>query len=166
MRRLFTAVLTAMLIAGLGILGASFLLLWACDAAQSDISQAMALAVVALLDVLVYRNSHLYLQSQKIDDPQSKIAILSRASSVFPCNDLIFYELGKAYFDIGTGNLDNKNLSQKAFRDSLASFKRSLALNPSSYFCHFSLARSLDYLSFSDPASGKEAFEEFRDKTG
>lgn len=42
----------AMVVAGLAILGASFLLLWACDAAQSDISQTMALAVVALIAVL------------------------------------------------------------------------------------------------------------------
>ncbi|HEY3414581.1 MAG TPA: sodium:calcium antiporter [Armatimonadota bacterium] len=40
------------LVSGLAILGASFLLLWACDAAQADISQAMALAVVALIAVL------------------------------------------------------------------------------------------------------------------
>lgn len=40
------------LTSGLAILAASFLLLWACDAAQADISQAMALAVVALIAVL------------------------------------------------------------------------------------------------------------------
>ncbi|MCK8601539.1 hypothetical protein [Desulfoferrobacter suflitae] len=40
------------LITGAAILGASFLLLWACDAAQKDISQALALAVVALIAVL------------------------------------------------------------------------------------------------------------------
>lgn len=39
-------------VAGMAILGAAFLLLWACDGAQADISQAMALAVVALIAVL------------------------------------------------------------------------------------------------------------------
>src|SRR5512133_3483344 len=39
-------------VSGVAILGASFLLLWACDAAQEDISQALALAVVALIAVL------------------------------------------------------------------------------------------------------------------
>lgn len=43
--------LTALL-AGTAILGCSFLLLWACDAAQADMSQALALAVVALIAVL------------------------------------------------------------------------------------------------------------------
>ena len=34
------------LLAGSSIMGASFLLLWACDAAQAEISQALALAAV------------------------------------------------------------------------------------------------------------------------
>jgi cation:H+ antiporter len=42
----------AALTCGAAIVGASFLLLWACDAAQADISQALALAVVAALAVL------------------------------------------------------------------------------------------------------------------
>ncbi|MFU2210269.1 sodium:calcium antiporter [Solidesulfovibrio sp. C21] len=43
---------TTALVAGAAILGASFLLLWACDVAQHDIPQALALAVVALIAVL------------------------------------------------------------------------------------------------------------------
>jgi len=40
------------LVSGMAILGASFLLLWACDAFQVDFSQTLALAVVALIAVL------------------------------------------------------------------------------------------------------------------
>lgn len=40
------------LLAGGAILAASFLLLWACEAAQTDIPQTLALAVVALIAVL------------------------------------------------------------------------------------------------------------------
>lgn len=40
------------LLAGGAILSASFLLLWACEAAQADIPQTLALAVVALIAVL------------------------------------------------------------------------------------------------------------------
>lgn len=39
-------------VSGAAIIGASFLLLWACDAAQGEISQALALAVVALIAVM------------------------------------------------------------------------------------------------------------------
>ncbi len=46
-----SAPLTA-LFAGISILSAAFLLVWACDAAQTDISQGLALAVVALIAVL------------------------------------------------------------------------------------------------------------------
>jgi cation:H+ antiporter len=42
----------AALTSGAAILGASFVLLWACDVAQHDIPQALALAVVALIAVL------------------------------------------------------------------------------------------------------------------
>ena len=44
--------MAAATVSGAAILGASFLLLWACEAAQADISQALALAVVALIAVL------------------------------------------------------------------------------------------------------------------
>lgn len=38
--------------AGFAVLGASFLLLWACDALQEDLSQTLVLAIVALIAVL------------------------------------------------------------------------------------------------------------------
>lgn len=40
------------ILAGGAIMGASFLLLWACDAAQTDMPQTLALAVVAFIAVL------------------------------------------------------------------------------------------------------------------
>jgi cation:H+ antiporter len=44
--------LTMAIVSGVAIMAAAFLLLWACDVAQADISQTMALAVVALIAVL------------------------------------------------------------------------------------------------------------------
>ncbi|MEI6914892.1 MAG: sodium:calcium antiporter [Armatimonadota bacterium] len=40
------------IISGIAILGAAFVLLWACDAAQADISASLTLALVALVTVL------------------------------------------------------------------------------------------------------------------
>ena len=40
------------LLSGLAILGSSFLLTWACEVAQLDMPQALALAVVAFIAVL------------------------------------------------------------------------------------------------------------------
>lgn len=42
----------AAIVAGAAVLGAAFLLVWACDAAQADVSQTLALAAVALIAVL------------------------------------------------------------------------------------------------------------------
>lgn len=61
-------------ISGLSIMSASFLLLWACDAAQSDISQALALAVVALIAVLPEYAVDMYFTWQAGKYPESNYA--------------------------------------------------------------------------------------------
>ncbi|XHR29679.1 MAG: sodium:calcium antiporter [Chthoniobacteraceae bacterium] len=62
------------LMAGAAILGASFLLLWACDAAQADISQALALAVVALIAVLPEYSVDMYFTWMAGKNPDSGYA--------------------------------------------------------------------------------------------
>ncbi len=62
------------LITGAAILGASFLLLWACDAAQKDVSQALALAVVALIAVLPEYAVDMYFTWQAGQNPGSDYA--------------------------------------------------------------------------------------------
>ena len=62
------------LVSGTAILGASFLLLWACDAAQADISQALALAVVALIAVLPEYAVDMYFTWQAGKHPDSDYA--------------------------------------------------------------------------------------------
>ncbi|NLO74219.1 MAG: sodium:calcium antiporter [candidate division WS1 bacterium] len=68
-----TPQLTALL-AGLAILGASFLLLWACEAAQQDISQSLALAVVALVAVAPEYMVDMYFTWQAGRHPESNYA--------------------------------------------------------------------------------------------
>lgn len=62
------------LVTGTAILSASFLLLWACDAAQKDISQALALAVVAFIAVLPEYAVDMYFTWQAGQYPQSDYA--------------------------------------------------------------------------------------------
>lgn len=57
------------LLAGTSIMGASFLLLWACDAAQAEISQALALAAVALIAVLPEYSVDMYFTWQAGKNP-------------------------------------------------------------------------------------------------
>lgn len=68
----------AALTSGIAILGASFLLLWACDAAQKDIPQALALAVVALIAVLPEYAVDMYFTweaGQNPDGPYAQYAV-------------------------------------------------------------------------------------------
>ena len=62
------------LVTGAAILGASFLLLWACDAAQKDIPQALALAVVAFIAVLPEYAVDMYFTWQAGQYPESDYA--------------------------------------------------------------------------------------------
>jgi cation:H+ antiporter len=64
----------AALVSGMAIFGAAFLLVWACDAAQADISQALALAVVALLAVLPEYAVDMYFTWQAGTDPSGDYA--------------------------------------------------------------------------------------------
>lgn len=62
------------LMAGAAILAASFLLLWACDAAQTLVSQALALAVVALIAVLPEYSVDMYFTWQAGKNPAGDYA--------------------------------------------------------------------------------------------
>ena len=62
------------LITGAAIMAASFLLVWACDAAQSDVSQALALAAVALIAVLPEYAVDMYFTWQAGKFPDSEYA--------------------------------------------------------------------------------------------
>ena len=64
----------ATLITGVAILGAAFLLLWASDAARKDISQSLALAVVALIAVLPEYAVDMYFTWQAGQHPEGDYA--------------------------------------------------------------------------------------------
>ena len=62
------------LLAGLAILGASFLLTWACEVAQLDIPQAVAVAVVAFIAVLPEYAVDMYFTWMAGQYPESQYA--------------------------------------------------------------------------------------------
>jgi cation:H+ antiporter len=68
------------LASGVAIMSAAFLLLWACDAAQSDISQSLALAVVALMSVLPEYAVDMYFTWQAGQNPGSHYASYAAAN--------------------------------------------------------------------------------------
>lgn len=64
----------AAMLSGGAILAASFILLWACDVAQNDIPQALALAVVALIAVLPEYAVDMYFTWMAGQHPESDYA--------------------------------------------------------------------------------------------
>lgn len=64
----------ATLVSGVAIVAASFVLLWTCDAAQAEVSQALALAGVALIAVLPEYSVDMYFTWQAGKFPGSNYA--------------------------------------------------------------------------------------------
>lgn len=123
------------------------------------------LFVIAVIDILIYRNSYLYYRAKDITESEQKIEILEKAVDFFPSNGLIFYELAKAYFDLGINNLANRSLSENFFRKSLKNFNRSIRKNPASYLSHFDLAQSLLYMSYIYPSRELNSYDEYKKAT-
>ena len=65
----------------------------------------IAIAVIAIINISIYWSVHLYYRAEaNTEDIDKKIKILERANQIYPSNGLVFYELGKAYFDLGIQN--------------------------------------------------------------
>ncbi len=122
----------------------------------------LALVVVAVVDILIYWNQHLYYQAERIEKNEKKIEILERANQFYPSNDLVFYELGKAYFDLGIQSLNDKTKSKPYLQESIKNFKHSVRINPASQFSHFYLGQSLLYMSFFSPSLDVSCYDEYK----
>jgi len=120
-----------------------------------------AIAAVGVIDILIYWNIHLYNKAHKLEVSQKKIIALEKKVA-FPDNDLIFYELGKTYFDLGVNNISDINQSRDYLQNSITFFNQSLKINPANYFAHFDLARALLYLSYLWPSKRGYSHDEFK----
>lgn len=121
-----------------------------------------AIIVVGVVDVVMYWNFHLYSRAEGIEDSKKKIRILEKAIDFYPSNDLVFYELGRAYFDLGMNNLTDKARSSEYLRESIKNFSQSIGSNPASYFSHFNLAQSLLYMGYLFPDLDMSPHEEYK----
>jgi len=120
------------------------------------------LLMTGLLDISVYWNNHLYYRAGKSDDPEKKIVLLEKSNWVCPLNDLTFYELGKSYFDLGIGSLNDVKASELQLRESVRNLEKSLSINPASPFAHFQLAQSLLNLELVSSENDTRSYDEFR----
>ena len=122
----------------------------------------IAIIVIGIINILIYWNSHLYYRSKKIDNNEKKIKILERANQIYPSNDLILYELGKAYFDLGIESLNDKALSEAYLQKSIKNFTRSIRINTASFFSHFNFAQSLLFMSYLSPSFDISYYDEYK----
>jgi tetratricopeptide (TPR) repeat protein len=122
----------------------------------------VTIVVLGALDIFVYLNNHFYYRAQKEENIQKRIALLENSNKYCPLNDLVFYELGKSYFDLGIGSLNDMAASASSFQKSVQSLKKSILINPASPFSHFYLAQSLLNLDLFSPGKEIPFYDEFR----
>ena len=120
----------------------------------------MIIVIIGVIDILIYWNIHLYNKAQKIEDNEKKIKILAKKVK-FPKNDFVYYQLGRAYFDLGLNNLSNRNQASELLQRSIINLSQSLKVNPAFYFAHFDLAQSKLYMSYLSP-SYPSSHDEFK----
>lgn len=122
----------------------------------------LALLLIAVLDILIYWNYQIYYKAEKVDDDKEKIRILGKAVNFYPSNDLVYYERGRAYFNLGVNNINDIAQSKELLQEAIRSYYRALRGNPAHYFSHFSLAQSLLYMSYLLPSTDMNFHEEFK----
>jgi len=104
----------------------------------------LILFLVGILDVLIYWNSHLYYTALKTKDLDKKIAILESGNKLPHLNDLIPYEIGKWYLDLGIVSFSDKEISSNFIDKAIRSFKQSIKLNPASQFRFYQIFLPFD----------------------
>lgn len=121
----------------------------------------MALVAIGVVDFLVYRSSDLYWKARGIADPEMKIRTLQKADKIFPWNDLVCYELGKAHFGLGMQGLNEGQDAGFHVRESVKNLERGIRINPASPFGHFYYAQSLQYENLLTQSPSDRIFAEF-----
>jgi len=137
------------------------------------------LAAAAVLSILIYWNSHLYYRAVKTEDEGQKIRLLEKAGRAYSLNELVYYEMGKLYFERGVKSLDDSVQMAGNIKKAARSYERSIRLDPASKYAHFNYAQAVQYMGYipesthSDAAGGSgdasagrnlysKVFEEYR----
>jgi tetratricopeptide (TPR) repeat protein len=123
----------------------------------------IALAVVAAIQGAVYWNAHLFERARRtaLSAPE-KAETLELAARVYPGNERVFLELGRAYFERGAEALGAAGPRDAAFGRSLRAFLKALRLQPASAEAHIGLAQTLQYMNWLALSTPIPYFEEFK----
>ena len=122
----------------------------------------MGILVLGALNISVYWNSHLYARAVRLEDPQARISLLERSNAYYPLNELVHYELGKTYANLGIEEIAQPRKSEQDFRTAVQYLKRSIMINPASPYAHFYLGQSLLHLGLSSAVSQSEVYAELK----
>jgi len=120
------------------------------------------MVVIGVADVLVYWNQHIYNRADNIENSANKIKLLRKANQIYPYNDSVYYELGKAYFDLALAGVTEGKIDKASLQRSIWNFKQAVGLNPASAFIHFNLAQSLLFLNYLTSSSTAAPFDEYK----
>ncbi len=105
----------------------------------------VALLLLGIVDFFVYRSKDLHFRAQEVPDLEQKVEMLQRAKKNFPWNDRVYYELGKAYLELGIQSLNKGRDTGFFVEKSVRNLKLSLRMNPASPFGHFHYAQALQW---------------------
>jgi len=122
----------------------------------------LAIAIVAAACVIIYGNRHFYHRAKKTEEPEKRIKILERTPHFYPYNDLVYYEMGKAYLELGTQRFIDVEERIAYLEKSIQNFQRAIKINPASPLNHFYLAETQLYLRFFSPSLDESYYDELK----
>jgi hypothetical protein len=123
----------------------------------------LSLAIFAALETAVYWNARLLDRAVRVaGNTAEKARVLERAANIYPWNDRVSLELGRAYFESGVQSLGDVPLRNAALTRSMGFFLRALRLNPGSAAAHFEFAQALRFMSYLGLPSPAFDFEEYK----
>ncbi|HSQ79155.1 MAG TPA: hypothetical protein VLN41_01040 [Candidatus Bathyarchaeia archaeon] len=122
-----------------------------------------ALAALVVLQAAFAWNARLcWLAQAKAKTPDEKIRLLERAEAVFPWNGAVPFGLGQAYFAQGAEAMGDPAKRDDLFRKSIASYLRSLRLDPGSADAHFEFGQALLYAGYAGLPTPLAYFTEYK----
>jgi hypothetical protein len=122
----------------------------------------IALLIIAVVDIAIYWNQHLYYKARDIEDFEKRIDILDKTFKPLCLNDDVFFELGRAYYERGENSFGEEKNSEFSFDQSIRYFNRSIRINPSSHLSHFYLGRALLTKSLVAQSTDYDFFSEYK----
>ena len=121
---------------------------------------------IAVLDILIYWNSHLYNKAtERTEDTFEKIRLLERANRFYSWNDQVYVQLGQAHLELFTRGMSSQeegDSSQFHLQKAMDSFKRAIELNPAFALSHYGYAQALEFMSFYSDDPPADPFEEYK----